>query len=452
MASALNILYQIFSLNYSTEGLRENFGVGCNLALIGSKENVSVMLELLGEPVVNLHNVASCSQVHCLPLPDRRNFVAELYKNIDTAIIHLGEAVPSPDYLRFCRECFPAQAKLLFLTNNSGGFLWDSIMSPALDKVKSVPNFVSDAEAEYLAAKVLAKVKEEQTELPLEAKNARPAWLAAEQPVSVELKSEQPTTEASGSGAEKDDWAAHLLSAWPEPESEPRLGPDWKSSDPLAAYIVSPVNIDIVELMPRFDSTLPSVMALRGDGWGVSFYECVSEGLGGRVYTLARDYSLLRENIISKLIMNAAKDSAVAAAASGLTTSLPLVGGLLGLFAVSGETIYITAKQLHLALLIGAIYGRPIDFFARIGELLPVVGGAWGWRILAREAVGFFPALGALAKAVVAWSGTYTVGKLSQHFYQQGERQVSSEYREYIEAEARHLARQAALDCLKSKP
>ena len=128
------------------------------------------------------------------------------------------------------------------------------------------------------------------------------------------------------------------------------------------------------------------------------------------------------------------------------------MGGLLGLFAVSGETIYITAKQLHLALLIGAIYGRPIDFFARIGELLPVVGGAWGWRILAREAVGFFPALGALAKAVVAWSGTYTVGKLSQHFYQQGERQVSSEYREYIEAEARHLARQAALDCLKSKP
>mgnify|MGYP000243101187 CR=1 FL=1 len=63
MASTLKIFYQIFSLNYSTEDLRENFTVGCNLALVGSKENVSAMLELMGEPVVNLSNVTSHSQI-----------------------------------------------------------------------------------------------------------------------------------------------------------------------------------------------------------------------------------------------------------------------------------------------------------------------------------------------------------------------------------------------------
>ncbi len=453
MASKLNIFYQIFSLNYSTEELRENFAVGCNLALVGSRENVSTMLELLGEPVVNLSNVTSHSHVHCLPLPDRRFSVTEGYKNLDAAIIHLGNAVPSPEYLRFCCECFSARTKLLFLTDSCLGTFSPAYITSSVFKANDTePHFVSDAEAKRLAAEALAKTKEPIKE-PLEAQSIEPAWLATGQLARLEPKIENKlVAEAPVTELQNDHWIYNRPDTWPELDREPRLGPDWKSSDPLAAYIVSPIDIDRAELVPRFDSTLPSIMVLKASDGGASFYECISTGLGNLAYTLARDYSLLRENLVSLMIAKAAKDSAAAAAASGFTTSLPFVGAFLGLFAVSGETIYITAKQLRLALLIGAIYGRSVDFFARIGELLPVVGGAWGWRLLAREAIGFIPALGSLAKAAVAWSGTYTVGKLSQHFYQQGERHISDEYREYIDAEAKHLAQQAALDCLKSKP
>ncbi len=454
MASTLKIFYQIFSLNYSTEELRENFAVSCNLALVGSKENVSAMLELMGEPVVNLSNVTSHSQIRCLPLPDRHHPEAEKYKNLDAAIIHLGNSVPSLEYLRFCCECFAAKTKLLFLTSSSlGKFSPLEIVSSAFNAGTSRPNFVSDTEAKRLAAEALAKTKKEPLEQPLETENISPAWLAAGQVKGGEAQPEnRPSSGLTLSETQSVDWASQLLSNWPESDKEPRLGPKWVSSDPLASYIERPIDIDMVELVPSFDSTLPAIMVLKAGDGGASFYKYLSQGLGNLVYVLARDYSLLRENMVSLMIAREAKDSAAAAVASGLTTSLPFVGAFLGLFAVSGETVYITAKQLRLALLIGAIYGRPIDFFARIGELLPVVGGAWGWRILAREAIGFIPALGFLAKAAVAWSGTYTVGKLSQHFYRQGEQQTSDEYREYIDAEAKHLARQAALDCLKSKP
>lgn len=453
MASTLNIFYQIFSLNYSTEEFRENFNTGCNLAVVGSKDNVSAMLELLGEPVINLSNINIHSQICCLPLPDRRNSTCEQYKNIDAAIIHLGNAIPSSDYLRFCCECFPAKAKLLFLTNNLNGLSLAEMVNPNFKVTEHAPTFVSDAEATHLAAKALAQAKQEQEEASFNDNDVKPAWMAAEQSVTTELQRDNlESIRPGGAELEKSSWATDPLASWTQPEQEPRLGPGWRSSDPLASYIVSPVDINIVELESRFDSTLPPINILKVGDDGASFYECLSKGLGNWIYTLARDYSLLRENIVSKLITSAAKDSAIAAMASGATTSLPFVGAFLGLFAVSGETIYITAKQLRLALLIGAIYGRPIDFFARIGELLPVVGGAWGWRILAREAVGFIPALGAAAKAAIAWSGTYTVGKLSQRFYQMGEQQISSDYREYIEAEAKHLAKQAALDCFKSKP
>ncbi len=453
MASKLNIFYQIFSLNYSTEELRENFAVGCNLALVGSRENVSTMLELLGEPVVNLSNVTSHSRIRCLPLPDRRSPVAEGYKNLDAAIIHLGDAVPSPEHLRFCSECFSARTKLLFLTDSCLGALSPACIVNSVFKANETePHFVSDAEAKRLAAEALAKTKEP-TEQPLEAQSIDPAWLATGQLACIEPKAENKlVSEPLAIESQDDHWISNRPDTWPELDKEPRLGPDWKSSDPLASYIVSPIDIDRAELVPRFDSTLPSIMVLKTSDGGASFYEYIGKGLGNLAYALARDYSLLRENLVSQMIAKDAKDSAAAAAASGFTTSLPFVGAFLGLFAVSGETIYITAKQLRLALLIGAIYGRPVDFFARIGELLPVIGGAWGWRTLAREAIGFIPALGALAKAAVAWSGTYTVGKLSQHFYKQGEQHISDEYREYIDAEAKHLAQQAALDCLKSKP
>jgi len=77
---------------------------------------------------------------------------------------------------------------------------------------------------------------------------------------------------------------------------------------------------------------------------------------------------------------------------------------------------------------LAAIYGRDVD--DRIGvmrEIMPVVGGAFIWRTIAREAVGAFGVLGgpaailtALPKAAVGYVGTYVVGEAARYYYERG--------------------------------
>jgi len=77
---------------------------------------------------------------------------------------------------------------------------------------------------------------------------------------------------------------------------------------------------------------------------------------------------------------------------------------------------------------LAAIYDRNID--DRIGvmrEIMPVVGGAFIWRTIAREAVGAFGLLGgpaallaALPKAAVGYVGTYVVGEAARYYYERG--------------------------------
>jgi len=164
---------------------------------------------------------------------------------------------------------------------------------------------------------------------------------------------------------------------------------------------------------------------------------------------LARDYSRVRLEYARSLTARTSARMAVLAAASSVTVSIPLVGQLLSLMAVTGETMVITAEQLRLALLVGALYGRPLDFFDRVDELWPVVGGAMGWRTLARQLVGFVPVVGPLAKAGVAWSGTWIVGESCRLFYEMGER-LPDHVKKQVEEEARSRAAAEATRCLEA--
>jgi uncharacterized protein (DUF697 family) len=72
-----------------------------------------------------------------------------------------------------------------------------------------------------------------------------------------------------------------------------------------------------------------------------------------------------------------------------------------------------------LLLKIAAIYGKPIHLMDRFRELLPVVGGAFGWRAVARELAGYVPAgVGVAIKGTIAYAGTVAVGKGALLFYQ----------------------------------
>lgn len=180
------------------------------------------------------------------------------------------------------------------------------------------------------------------------------------------------------------------------------------------------------------------------------FYHAVFDKLPRWSMRLSRDYAQLREACLRSLVLRACRDNTIIAAASSVTVSTPIVGQLLGLLAVSAETLAITAGQLRVALLVGALYGRSLNFFDRVDELWPVLGGAWLWRTLARELVGLVPAVGPVAKSGVAFVGTYVVGVACQRFYELGEVLPSRELRD-IECEAKAQASSLVSLCLKGE-
>jgi hypothetical protein len=75
------------------------------------------------------------------------------------------------------------------------------------------------------------------------------------------------------------------------------------------------------------------------------------------------------------------------------------------------DTAFLTMNQVRMALTLAAVYGRPVGYTEQKIELAGIIGGAFGWRAIARELVGKIPMGGGLIpKAAVAFAGTYVVG------------------------------------------
>ncbi len=188
------------------------------------------------------------------------------------------------------------------------------------------------------------------------------------------------------------------------------------------------------------DLTLPSLHTVRERAPGPSVLKLLVGAFPQLALVLATGFTKFRRFYSRRLTARSATRNGVIAACSSLPVStVPVVGWLLKFLATSAETMVITASQLRLCLLVAAVHGRTVDFFDRIGELWPVIGGAFGWRALARELVGFVPAAGWAVKTGVAYSGTWAVGEASRLFYEKG--QPSDEE---VQRELARLARQDA--------
>jgi uncharacterized protein (DUF697 family) len=92
---------------------------------------------------------------------------------------------------------------------------------------------------------------------------------------------------------------------------------------------------------------------------------------------------------------------------------------VLGAFASAGDMVAITGIQMMLLLHVEATYGRDPDV-QRMWQLLPVVGGGFGWRMLARELSGFIPVAGIAIKGAIAYAGTIVVGESVTFYYEHG--------------------------------
>ena len=207
-------------------------------------------------------------------------------------------------------------------------------------------------------------------------------------------------------------------------EDAPAAGP---SSPPLAGTV------------GEYTVSAISKEALRG-----RVFPHLIERCKGVEIAVGRRLPVLRETVAAKLTRDAANNALKVALASAVVDHIPVFGLVLGAFASAGDMVAITGIQMMLLLHIEAAYGRDPDL-QRLWQLLPVVGGGFGWRMLARELSGFIPVAGIAIKGAIAYAGTIVVGEGVTFYYEHGRHmsagQASSIY-ESTKKEAMDFARE----------
>ena len=174
-----------------------------------------------------------------------------------------------------------------------------------------------------------------------------------------------------------------------------------------------------------------AIEALRG-----RFLPHLIDCCKGIEVAVGRRLPALRDTVAAKLTRDAAMNALKVAGASAVVDHVPILGIVLGAFASGADMFAITGIQMNLMLNIGATYGRDPDLCA-MWELLPVVGGGFGWRALARELSGFIPVGGVFIKAAIAYAGTVVVGEGVAFFYRNGRQMdVKDASRVYDDAKA----------------
>jgi len=127
---------------------------------------------------------------------------------------------------------------------------------------------------------------------------------------------------------------------------------------------------------------------------------------------LGHRFPVFRSAVASRIIGKISRENALFSLVTALPNVLPNMLELpwaVGEFAT--DTAFLTMNQVRMALTLAAIYGRPVGYTEQKIELAGIVGGAFGWRAIARELVGKIPLGGGLIpKAAVAFAGTYVVG------------------------------------------
>lgn len=161
--------------------------------------------------------------------------------------------------------------------------------------------------------------------------------------------------------------------------------------------------------------------------------------------SMAYHFPVLRAEMARKLTNGTGTQNMIIALASSLPTNIPIIGIIIGLLAVAGETTVLTINQIKLCLQIAGIYGNELSFIDRIKELWPLVGSALGFRAIARSLVGFIPIAGPTIKAAIAYGGTYLVGETVRWYYETG-RTLTAEEKKRLYEDAKSRALKMAKD------
>ena len=147
---------------------------------------------------------------------------------------------------------------------------------------------------------------------------------------------------------------------------------------------------------------------------------------------LARSFPVFRHSVAHQIISRVSKENAMLALVTALPNVIPSIIDLpwaVGEFAT--DTAFLTMNQIRMALMMAAVYDRPIGYSEQKTSIAAIAGGAFGWRAIARELVGKIPLGGGLIpKAAIAYAGTWVVGAGLNKLYSTGVGHTHSEKRE----------------------
>jgi uncharacterized protein (DUF697 family) len=131
---------------------------------------------------------------------------------------------------------------------------------------------------------------------------------------------------------------------------------------------------------------------------------------------VGRRLEALRDPIARALIYQTAWANGEFAFLSNAPAVIPVVGPLLG----GGADLFVLTKnQVFLWVRLALLYRRPFESpWPVLAELVPVVGGAFVWRSIAREMVGLVPpVVSAVPKTAIAYSATVFLGVAAEKYY-----------------------------------
>jgi uncharacterized protein (DUF697 family) len=131
----------------------------------------------------------------------------------------------------------------------------------------------------------------------------------------------------------------------------------------------------------------------------------------------ARQLPGLRDAVARTLIGDSAFSNASYAFTSGLSELVPVLNIPLN----AADMLVLTKNQALLVYKLALAFGAPADFQAQMREVMPVIGGGFLWRQVARQLVGLIPGFGILPKVAVSYAGTYATGQAAAVWYRSGE-------------------------------
>lgn len=136
---------------------------------------------------------------------------------------------------------------------------------------------------------------------------------------------------------------------------------------------------------------------------------------------VARMMPPLRNAMASLLVSKTSMANAEFAVLTNVPAIIPIVGNIIG---ATADFLVLTKNQIMLLYKLAAIYGRNIRSVREVyQEVLPVVGAGLVWRTVAREIAALVPVwAGAIPKVVIAYAGTYAIGRGASFYYGEGHR------------------------------